>query len=209
MFRFLKPLLAIIVAIVIFVTYAQPTYNETKVVRAELADYRETIDKANQLRARIDELIAERNRLSPTDLERLEVFLPDRIDEVKAVLALDALAQQNGLGFGNIRIEATEDVSRSGRVEEISESDLAGTEYIPRVRAEDESGESRIIQQFDVLTLKFTVLGSYEDFRTFVDQVEQSLLLMDISLLGITESTEGTLPSFEVAVRLYEFVPQQ
>lgn len=208
MFRFLKPLLAIIVAIVIFVTYTQPTYTATKAVRAELSDYRETIDKANQLRARIDELIAERNRLSPTDLERLEVFLPDHIDEVEAVLALDALAQQNGLGFSNIRIEGGEEAT--GRIEGISDSDLAGTSYVPRVRAEDESGESRAaVEQFDALVLNFTVLGSYEDFRAFVEEVEKSLLLMDISLLGISESGGGTLPSFDVAVRLYEFVPQQ
>lgn len=194
MFKALTPVIAILVAVGLFFTYVQPTFDEIRAVQDETHDYDEAISKAEQLRDRINELNRQKNSISLTNLERLEAFLPDRVDEVELLIAIDALADTHNLAFGDIIVggESAEAAAESAR-NRTDEDDMPDNDGSPG-------------DQYEQLDIGFTVTGTYEDFREFLKEVERSLVLMEVTEIAFTES-EGDLIEFMLDIRVFSLKP--
>ena len=104
MYRFLTPILALIVSFTLFFTFIEPTFNEYKKIDVEIGDYEFALGSAQKLQDRIGELIGEKNSISEPDLSRLMAFLHDSVDEVSIVLTLDELATKHSLVLGPSKI---------------------------------------------------------------------------------------------------------
>ena len=189
MFKALTPILAILVALGLFFTYVQPTFEEIRGMQDEISKYDEAVATAQRLRIRLDELNRERNSISLVNLERLEAFLPDRVNEVGLLVDLDALADAYNLTFGEIQVAAQQAASSQSR---------RGSDD------EDDGGSQGPV--YSSAELSFSVSGTYDDFRAFLRQIEQSLVLMEVSSITLAEQ-EGDLPNFDVTVRVFSLNP--
>ena len=211
MYKLITHLVVLIAAFVLFTAFTQPTFEQAKAVEQEISDYELAIDKADQLIARVEELINQRNRFSTSDLERLESFLPDYIDEVGTVLSLDALSSKHRLLFGDIAVakvvsESSEedDTDRDVRQQKklLTKIDVNAFDENPEVK----QSKTASSDQYAKLAITFTAVGEYNDFRQFLSEMESSLSLMDISVLGVTEADkEVGAQTFQVTVHIYEF----
>ena len=107
MYRFLTPILAIIVSVTLFFTFIKPTFNQYKLVDSQIADYEGALGSAQQLQDKISELDAEKNSIQESDLSRLQTFLPDSLDEVSIVLVLDDVATRHNLILEGIKVKSS------------------------------------------------------------------------------------------------------
>lgn len=191
MFKVLAPIIGIIISVGLFFTYVQPTLDEVKAIQVEAAEYDEALTRASELRQRIAELNQRQSAISLAELERLEAFLPDRIDEVSVLIDIDALASARGLALSDIEVSDPP----------VEVQDQAIDPFDPSFGM-DALGEGDIRSQYDVLDVGFSVTGTYEGFREFLTDLERSLVLMEVVEIAFT-TTEEPLTVFNMKVRLY------
>lgn len=204
MLRTLTPILSILIALGLLFSYVKPTFEQVKLLQDETQEYVQAIDRADTLRTRVNELIAKRNSFSPADLERLEAFLPDRINEVALMLDLNTLAKRHGLTFGNIKIA---DNDARNEIEPLPETITRSVLIDPNNPAAGSVEETiSIPKYFTPIDISFSVVGVYEDFKSFIIDLEKSLALIDIRSLSISP-TEGDQTTYTITTRLYSFNP--
>lgn len=186
MVKLILSAIALGVAGVIFFMYTRPTYDGVKVVKQEISQYDQALDKAAELQQLKQSLLSRYNAFNPTDVSRLHKLLPDHVDNVRLVLDLDNLAAQHGMALQNVVI--------SNPGSETGESSVLGTIGIAR-------------QKFDSMTLRFSTRATYPAFIQFLGNLESSLRITDLVSLNlaldtIVESGEPTY-RFDITIRTY------
>src|SRR5579863_10495616 len=99
-------LIGLVAAGGIFFLYTQPAYSTVGDLQAQNAQYQEALDKAAQLQALKEKLLARDNSFNPTDLARLQTMLPDHVDNIGLILELDNLASHYGMALENVDVAA-------------------------------------------------------------------------------------------------------
>ncbi len=176
MIRLILAILGAIFAGGIFFYYTQPTYDGVQATQMQIAQYNAALDKAAELQSLKQSLLSRYNAFNPNDLDRLQKFLPDHVDNVRLILDLDSLAGRYGLGLQNV------DVSGS--------SGQSGAKVQTAIGAVSASG-----QKYDSLTLKFTTHGTYSAFERFIADLESSLRVVDLVSLAISSNAPGSIPT--------------
>jgi len=179
MIKLLIPVVFIVVSVGVFIGYINPTYNETKVLKAENAQYSEALDKSKELQAVRDRLLSKYNTFRGEDLDRLQKLLPDAIDNVRLILDLDNMATKYAMRTRSVTI------SNQG-----AGSPSAG------VVGPDQSA-------YGTATISFSVLGSYETFLAYLHDLETSLRLVDIVAIGFSEAKDSDLNQYNISVKTY------
>lgn len=159
----LLPIILIIAAIGLFFVQVNPLYSEVKQLRAEEKKYNEAIEISKELEQLRTELSNKLASFSPVDLDRLEKFLPGRLDTVRIILDLDTLAQQYGIELKDITVS---DSSQSGA----------------------NSAANRALNS--VVTISFGFQSPYSQGKAFIQEVEKSLRIFDGTDMSIKPSTE-------------------
>jgi Tfp pilus assembly protein PilO len=155
----------------IFFLYTEPTYSGTGSLQAQISQYNLALSKAQQLDALKTKLVNQYNSMDPAQISRLETMLPDSVDNIGLILDLNNLAARYGLALENV------DVSTPG-------SSAAQTGAV--------GGTGSGSQKYDSLGLQFATYGTYDQFRSFLVALEQSLRMVDLQTLSITrQSTTG------------------
>ncbi len=177
------PALALIVAIAIFFIYINPTWNGSisKTNEAISAD-NEALKAADTYAEQQVELTRQQNDIDPTNLARLETFLPDSVDNVGLILDLNTLAARSGISLSNIDVIAKSKNS--------SGPDAIGA--IPVLEA----------GPIDFIDLSLSAVGTYTAFQAFLIGVEKSARLLDVRELIIKGSDNGVY-SYKMTIRFY------
>lgn len=216
MYRLLTPVLAVIVAITVFSTFVRPTFEEYRLIDAEVAEYEAALARAQELQDRINALIASKQAIAQSDVERLMTFLPDEQDAVAVVLLLDDSARRNRMLIEGISVKDSEE-ALSFEEEEAAQRAARKTDVVydpdiePALNLGETLGGTKSISSIPVtelyspVDLSFTAIGEYEDFKALIQDLETSLVLMDISELAIEQRADDDLTNFMVTVTLYNF----
>lgn len=171
-------------ALGVFFFYTKPTYATVGDLQAQIAQYQEALDKAAQLQALKQKLLARDNSFNPTDLARLQTMLPDHVDNIGLILELDNLASRYGMALENVDVaKAQSDTGKQSAAATIGAS----------------------AQKYDSLTLHFATYGTYDNFRAFLKDLESSLRIVDLQALTIAaQGTPGAAPGASEATYRYE-----
>lgn len=179
--RALLPILFVVIAGGIFFGSIDPSYDRIQGLRAEEATFDQALNRSKELQQVRDQLLSRYNTFSQSDLDRLEKMLPDNVDNVRLVLDLDSIAARYGMRIRNIALEATETRSQRGQVGS-SDSD------------------------YQSVVLSFSVAGEYDAFRSFLEDLEQSLRLVDVTSVAFSATPSG-LYDYSVGVKTYWLKP--
>jgi hypothetical protein len=159
-------ILLIVASVGIFYMLVEPTYQEIKVARAEKVEYDKAMNNSTAVTERKGMLEIKYNEMPPSDVERLEKFLPDSIDNIRLIIEIDKRAQIYNMVLRDTRVaEIHPDASSL-------EAALAGA-----------SGNGSL---YGTGELSFTVTGTYEAYVSFVKDLENSLRLIDITAVTVT-----------------------
>lgn len=179
--KLFTPVLFILLAGTIFFLYINPTYLSLQDVLAEQAQFDAALSRSRELQDVRDQLLARYNTFSPTDLMRLQKLVPDHVDNVRLILDLDSMATKYGMRVRNVAIENEKARAQRGQIgpgEEVYES----------------------------VILSFTVSGSYDTFRQYLNDLEKSLRLVDV--VGVSfKANEVGIYDFTLNIKTYWLKP--
>lgn len=185
MIRTITPIFSIILAILIFFLYTQPMFTEVKQVQGEADKYREAAQTAATRNEELNQKYAIVESHAVTDVERLNVLVPSVIDEIKILTDLGELARRHNMLFGNVSV---------------TNNDM---EPLATVNEESEVVAFRDLVSTD---LQFSLIGTYEQFKSFLADVESSLVLLEVNNIAFTAG-EGLFQQYAVSVRVYALPP--
>ena len=178
----IAPLFLIIASVGIFYGYTNPNYrgeanSSTNVVRLmnERKQYVEALDNSKKFIDKLNDLTLINNSLSTPDLERLKKLVPDNIDNVKLIIDIDKIASRYGLHIRGIKIE-----------------DSAGST--------GELGPDN--RPFGSVVFSFNITASYDRFKMFIRDLEESLRIIDITNVTFN-STESGDYDYGIKVKTY------
>lgn len=179
MFKFVVPSIILVVSVIVFLVFTKPAYNSIASLRVEAAAYDQALTNSKKLQEVRDELTAKYNSMSPDDLERIEKLLPDTIDNVRLVIDIKNIAATHGLIWRSADFD-TENTTTDKEGNSIQSQ--GSTDLLYR---------SRDYQRY---TLGFSVEGNYDVFQEFLNDLEKSLRIVDISKLSFSavELEKGT-----------------
>lgn len=173
-------LIALLVAGALLFVYTKPAYSAAGDMQAQITQYQDALDKAAQLDALRQKLLAQYNAFSPDDVNRLQTLLPDHVDNIGLILDLDNLASRYGMALENVDVSTPSAASGGSAVGTVGANGL----------------------KYDSLSIHFATYGTYNNFRSFIADLERSLRLVDLTSLTISE--QGSQPTGGVPAYRYD-----
>jgi Tfp pilus assembly protein PilO len=184
-----RPILStilIVISIITFFYFIDPTYKEVKTLSAKSAQFDEALVRSRELQSVRDSLLSRYNTFSSENLNKIEKLLPDNVDNIRLILDLDGIASQYGIVVKNLSISG-------GTTSQNDDESNGGIGEV--VAVESALGE---------IGLSFDVTTSYENFKKFMRDLEQSLRIVDIKRLDIeSQGSAGDLLKFSLDIRTY------
>ena len=167
-----------------FFAYVKPAYANISLLKAQITQYDEALQKAAQLNQLKQELLNKYNSFNPDDIKRLQLMLPDHADNIGLILELDSLASRYGMALANADVSSSigNSVSSGGTTE----------------------SAIGVVPPYVAITLHFSTFGTYDHFRSFMQDVETSLRLVD--LVSLTLTPDGNTPGsylYDVTIKTY------
>lgn len=185
----LIPILCVLAAGGIFFGYINPTVTGSIAeTNAAIERYDSALAAAKKFEQKQAQLAAEKQKIAPEALTRLESFLPDGVDNVQLILDLDALAARSGLRLGNFQ------TTESGRGHTAAGGPV-GADGTPIMLNESSLPT-------DSVDLSMSASGSYASMRAFLAGVETSLRPLDLIEFSVSDSNTGVY-NYQMTFRLY------
>lgn len=197
MVRILLPLIILLIAGGAFFVFTEPMITAPKMidpiskqlVGGVLALYKEkqllstAINDARRLEVRIADLDTKLNLISDNQLKRLDTFLPDQVDEVQLIVDVNNIAARSGMKISDVEVSLAE-TERSNK-------------------SSKESSLANISPKVTPMTLSFSVTGTYSQMRSLIDNLGQSLQIMDINNLTFSQPESGGVDEEEIKLPTY------
>lgn len=169
--RFIVPIFLILISVVGFFTLVSPALQDVQTLKAEMSSYDEALDNARELAEERDKLTKQYNSFSPRDLDRLEVLLPNSVNNIRLILEIEDIASPYGMVLRDVKYDTSrEEGADSGPAP-------AGNQTL------------NLPQEYGIWTLEFSTAGSYQDFLNFLSNLEGNLRLIDISSIKFTSNS--------------------
>lgn len=186
MTRSILALAFLLTAGTLFFMYTRPVYDAIRINQAQIAQYDQALEKAAQLQQIKQSLLARYNAFNPKDIERLQILLPDHVDNIGLILDLNNLAASHAMALENV------DVTDSNATAANAASATIGATP----------------QQYESLTLRFTTHSTYANFEQFLKELEASLRIVDLESLTITNggsagAASNSVYQYQIILRTY------
>lgn len=175
MLKKLTPLIFIAAALGLFFGFIDPQYKLAASSDVMVARFNDTTTRLNSLISERDSKIKKEKDIGDADNARLKKLLPDTVDNVRLVLDLDSMARKYQMNLRNIKF------SNSGG---------------------DAQGTASVGQGFGMINLSFSVNSSYENFKKFLIDLEDSLRIVDVTSLKVNANNPG-IYEFSMALQTY------
>lgn len=170
----------ILIAGALFYTFINPQYAKVKELRAQAAQYDEVLENVSSLVETRDNLLLKYREMPKSEIDRLTKVLPDNVDTVKLALDFDTIAAKYGISIKSIQTDTNVGQGNSTIIQ-----DGSGRPYAP-------------------VTVAFTFVSSYENFRKFMRDIEQSLRIIDVKSIAFQSSGDSsTLYEYKIAIQTY------
>lgn len=182
------PLILIIVSIGLFFIHINPRYATVRELQDKEAEYQEALQSSETVATTRDALLDKYNSFSNENIDRLEKIIPDKVNTVKLVADLDSIGERNGLVLSGIKI---------------SEENLDDSSQVV---------DTAVARPYLITSISFTFSASYEELRAFIEDLEKSLQLVDVTSINfVGESVDSSQPTnrfkYTVTINTYWLKP--
>lgn len=199
----------IVASVGIFWSYVSPTYGAVtgraelkgrsiQELREESTRYLDALNKTKEIEQARTGLLKKYNDISAKNREDIEKLLPDHIDSVRLIIDVNNIASKYNMSLKNIGLSESDSGTASTPAAPVALPAPGGLE--PPGMASLSIGPSSGAH-FKATELRFGVTGSYEDFRAFLRNLEQSLRLVDVT--SISFSAPGDAYDYTFAILTY------
>lgn len=157
--RFFIAFILFIASIAVVVFWDRSLWEEIQALKEEKAAFESTIARVAELREIRDGLIQTYNSIPIQDIRRIKKMLPEKTNVGALSAELSNLTNESGLLLKNIGISFSAD--QDGSVSPDSEF-------------------------YEGITLSLSISGPYNRFRNFLQKLEKSLRLIDITNISFS-----------------------
>ncbi len=197
-----KPILSFIVIILSLgaaFLYVKPEFDVAMKSRADIVTLDQTIQKSETIKKLINETSDNLRRIDKDSLARFAIFLPEEVDDIRFANSLQNIGYSNGIILEGINV--TRGVGGSGAEDSLSaKSKLSGIILSTISVDRTDQSEKTNTRQAGVLDKKykttranFSGTSSYGAFALFLDDLEKSLGLINITSLSFTPIKEASV----------------
>ena len=179
MSRLIVPLTLIIAAIGLFAVYTNPLYQNVKDLETQNSLYDDALNKSQELHATRDQLLNKRNTFADVDVQKLERVLPDNVDNIRLIIDINNIAGRHGLTLSNVSLG---DVGGS----------VAGKPTVGGAAS----------AQVGTVSVGFAVATNYDTFLAFLQDLEHSLRLVDVTKITYTPGQAGA-DNYAIDIKTY------
>ncbi len=187
----------VIIAIGMFAMITRPTYDDVQQQQAQMAQYDAALQKAAQLEQIKQTLLSRYNSFNQSDLSRLQVMVPDHVDNIGLILDLANLAGRYNLPLENVDVTTPTTQSTTG-------SSPTSPTSPPSPQSIAIGSDAAPYQN---LTIKFSTTGTYDSFTQFMTALQSSLRVVDMVSLNLSQNSAktGGTPTYQydVVLRTY------
>ncbi len=191
MLRILIPILILGTAITGIFLFVNPLYKDINVLKAELSAYNEALNNSKKLETERDKLVNKYKSITPENLKKLDKLLPDGVDNIILILEIEKIALAYGMELNNIRY----DTFTKNKV-----TDTNNNAAVIKATAEDN-------KPYGSWDLEFSVEGSYDDYISFLNDLENNLRVVDNSSVQFsstnTKRDEVDIYQYSFKIRTY------
>jgi len=179
--RLFFPLILISIAVAGFLTLVKPFYDGIAAIRAQATAYDQALTNSKALENERDKLVRKYNSFDPVDLENLAKLLPDNVDNIRLILEIEKIAAPYGMALKNVKYEAAKAASTAS-VESPRIGQIEGAATVVAASPGD----------YGTWNLEFSVTGAYDDFLSFVQDLEKNLRIVDITSIDFSSGAGGS-----------------
>lgn len=178
LFRYIFPTVLVAIAIILFFSYVQPTYHDVQAMRVEKARLDAALAKADEVSKAREDLSKRYGAITKENKDNLLKMLPNNVDNIPLILDIQGVAKK----YGMIPQDIKYDVPR-----QTSQQNVA-------VQGQKEYGT------FD---LEFSVVSTYPNFTKFLNEIEQSLRIVDISSITFAyDKNAGAVQAYKFTLKV-------
>jgi len=177
----MKNLTAIILILIsagLVYTVAMPQYQKSKDLRARSAEFHNILTNVSSLNDKKQDLLVKYQAMPKTEVDRVNKVLPDTIDTVRLAMDFDGIASKYGISIKNIQT---------------SDNKNANTAVIIQPTSS---------KPYDSVTVTFSFVSTYDNFRKFLGDIEKSLRVIDVKTVDF-DSSESGLSDYKISVQTY------
>ncbi|MEK7635329.1 MAG: type 4a pilus biogenesis protein PilO [Patescibacteria group bacterium] len=140
--------------------------------------YNDSLETINNIENTKKELLTKFNNISVEEKKEIDTLLPSSFDFVRLVSQIDAVAANHGISISNISSENLN--SPSG----------------------DANTEAKTSNSLNSATVGFSFEASYDNFNSFMDDLEKSMRILDIKSMSLS-AQKGNIYKYEVKFVTY------
>lgn len=194
--RVLLPILFLIVAVGLYVTYITKALGEVQALKTEEAGYDQLLASAKKIRDRRAELTEQYKQLDAEGLKKVQKMVPDHIDNVRLLIDIDNIASAHGLRIRDFSFSSGD--TGGSQTSATPEANTTGGSVEGSTSAESTS------HAYKTAVMSFQVSASYEDLLVFLKDLERSLRIIDITKIELKRSeTAGSMYSYGITIHTY------
>jgi hypothetical protein len=177
----------IVLAIGIYATFTRGIWADAGAVKAVNDQYSSAINSAEKLIAVRDQVLKSYNNISADDRGRIDNMIPNTVDNIRLIINLNSVALQHGFSLKGVTATNNTSPASAGSAAGSNPSSVSSISG-----AAANSPLSISTPSLDTVTVSFTVTAPYQQFISFMQDLEANLRIMDMTHLSVSANDTGT-----------------
>ena len=180
-----SPLILIIISVGVFFYFIDPQRLEYTKLSEVKIENEKRLEDVKTLEKEFAVLQEKYKKISNEEKEKLNKVLPETVDNVRLILDINNIADNYGIVIRNINVSG-------GPIGEEQEN----TQNTKRSTTENNN------TAYGVISLGFSVVATYDVFKSFMQDLEKSLRVVDITDFSVSTG-EGEFYNYSVKLNTY------
>lgn len=180
----------IIIAVGIYFTITDGILTEAKAVLAVNNQYSSAIQSAVQLIKVRDQVRDSFNNIAAEDHARLDKMVPKTVDNIRLIIDLNNVALKHGFSLKSIKA-----TTGSAGQKAPAQTVVAANSVTPLTGTGAGGGAPAIpiitAPTLDTVSVSFSLDAPYQQFISFMQDLEANLRITDVTQLSVTSSSDG------------------
>lgn len=204
-----KPIISFIVLVLsigFVFFYIMPAYNESVKRRGNIENLSKTLSTSSEIKTLIEATKTNLGSIKQSELDKFEVFLPEKIDTIRFANNIQNIGRKNRITLSDIKVdESVGGASNSNAVllptasKGLADKISLGAKIDNAEGIGEQSVQSKPSTAGEYATTKasFIFTSTFETFQSFLDDLERSLGVIDVTSLSFSlapANTSGTSP---------------
>lgn len=150
----------IAICVGMYFMYIKPMTVDIKLLTAKKDEYTQVLNRVKEIKEKREAVLAEYNSISAEEVDRLNKIIPEKVNSVALLNNLSAIGERYGVAIKDYKL---------------SEADASGRDVLG----------TGAPGSYKTTTMSMHLIGRYDQFLNYLEDIEYSLSLIDVVSLNI------------------------